>query len=305
MPYPDLSSAVFDFACFAPGGYIAQSDIQKSKKYFENNGIRLFVHPQSEARLGETQIAGTAAARAHAFHELMEDTAVRAVIAAGGGNRVMEMLAYIDFAALAGSRKPVIGFSDVTALLLALHRHGAGRPVHGPVLKKLADRRDDAELTRLRDIIAGAADLAFPPETARTWVPGEAGGVLVGGNAALIDAMYGTGHMPDLTGALLFIEDTGMETSHLDRMLLSWRERGITGNLAGLIFGSFTHAGDTGRPFGYDVLQVISYHTADLGIPVVIDAPFGHGGLNLALPVGVRAKLAATPESVSLELLEP
>jgi muramoyltetrapeptide carboxypeptidase len=122
----------------------------------------------------------------------------------------------------------------------------------------------------------------------------------VAGNLTVATHLLGTGHWPDLRGAILVLEDVGEAPYRLDRLLTHWRLCGALQQLAGIGLGRFTDCddpdgepGDTrGEPARrFTVEQVLRDRTADLGIPVVAGLPVGHGPGNAALPLGVRARL--------------
>jgi muramoyltetrapeptide carboxypeptidase len=203
----------------------------------------------------------------------------------------------------------LLGFSDVTSLLWHRLAIGRGGAIHGPLLTTLAAEPAWSR-ERLRALLFGEplGDL-----DGEGWGGGQAEGPLLAANLTVATHLLGTPHLPDLDGAILILEDVGEAPYRLDRLLTHWRLCGALQRLAGIGFGSFEgcddprdDAADTPR---FSLEQVLRERTADLGIPVLAGLPVGHGGVNAALPLGVRARLdgdrgrlsviTATPGAVS------
>lgn len=261
-------------------------------------GFDVAVHPQNHKALHQS--AGTAQERARAVMDVFADTDIDAVMAARGGNRVMHALPFIDFAALAAAPKPLIAFSDGTALINAIYARADMIAYHGPTLSRL-NKASPAEVTQMLDAMNGRPQtLAWQDTHAQTG--GRASGRLIGGNLSVFAALAGTPYMPDPTGAILFIEDIGDQLSRYDRMLAQLRLSGLLGRLSGLIVGKMLVDGDSSvTPFGFSIDDIIAEHTHGLNIPVLTNAPFGHSGPLCTMPVGSMATLDADNGSLSFE----
>ena len=195
--------------------------------------------------------------------------------------------------------RPVIGFSDNTALHLALQRcelvsfHGP----HPGVLE-MPLFSEAALLRVLSPEPAGV--LPFPPEgpgRAKTLVSGRAEGPLTGGNLSLITATLGTPYAIRSEGAVLFLEEVGEVPYRVDRALTQLRLAGVFRDVVGVALGDFDEAAHPG------VSEVLHDRLGDLGVPVACGFPFGHIDNNWTLPLGIRARLDA--DAGILELLEP
>ncbi len=276
----------------APGGYVEKPDIELAKTFMESQGYRIDVHAQTFARRG--QMAGTAQERADAFHDLVKDPEIRAIWAAGGGNGVLRMLPLIDFDLIKNNPKQIIGFSDVTALLNAIYAKTGLIACHGSVFKNIHNHKDAQTLL---DLLAGE-DTALPLDNADVLKGGEAHGPLLGGNLSVFQALIGTDYMPDTNGAILFFEDCNEELSRMDRMLCHFKHAGILKNAAALLFGQFKNMSDSGRPFGFTIEDIIREHTSGLNVPVIMNAPFGHGEDLFPLPVGSKGKIDITEKTL-------
>ncbi|HQX27822.1 MAG TPA: LD-carboxypeptidase, partial [Alphaproteobacteria bacterium] len=231
-----------------------------------------------------------------ALQGLWQRADITAIWAAGGGNRAMHLLDSINFEAMKRKPKILIGFSDVTALLNAVTANTGIPTVHGPVFKNLPGYK---QFDHLLDLLAGKKIL-YPWNKIKVLSPGKAEGPLIGGNLSIFQYLPKTLPGEFWKDSLLFLEDCGEELSRVDRMLLHLRRSGILKDAAGIIMGQFTDSKDTGRPFGFTLEEIIREHTESLGVPVVMNAPFGHGKDLYAFPVGVKAALDTQKKTLKL-----
>lgn len=260
---------------FAPSSYVEKADIDASRVALEAHGYEVFVHPQTYAR--DNQSAGTVAEKLEALHSLYADPTIHAIWAAGGGNRALHILEGLDIDLIKANPKPMIGFSDVTALLNVITARTGIVNYHAPVFKHLHQE----------GVIARFLSSDFPLDKAEILNAGKAEGRLFGGNLSVFQ--YLSADIPD--GAIIFLEDCNEELSRIDRMLLHLRRSGVFERAAGIVFGEFMDLADSARPFGFTIEDILREHTDGLDIPVVMNAPFGHGGNNYALPIGQSAAL--------------
>lgn len=238
---------------------------------------------------------------------------VAAIWAIRGGYGTLRTLQHVDLGGLVDRPRVFLGFSDNTAVHLALHSlglvsfHGphAGHP-HFPPATEAAFR---AVLQRAEaaGVLPAGGEVLTPP---LALVGGVAEGPLIGGNLALLAATCGTGYQPDTRGAVLFIEDLAEPLYRIDRMMMQLRLAGLLDDIAGVAFGEFTAMPDpllrgdvSGPPTGACLEDVLHDLVAPLGVPAVMGLPFGHGRENWTLPLGIRARLDAGAGSLSL--LEP
>lgn len=190
----------------------------------------------------------------------------------------------------------LLGFSDVTSLLWAREAAGIPGGIHGPMLTTLAAEPSWSQ-ERLKALLFGSA---IAPIQGRGWSHGLAEGRLLVGNLTVATHLLGTPHLPELAGAILLLEDVGEAPYRIDRMLTHWRLCGALQRLGGIGFGSFKDCEEPeeerdqeadAAASRFSLEQVLRERTADLGIPVVGELPFGHDCGNAALPLGRRARL--------------
>ena len=257
--------------------------------------------------------AGTDDERLGDLNAALADPDVDAVWCIRGGFGVTRYLDRVDFDAFARRPKAVIGFSDVTALLLALHARTGAVTFHGPMARQAMGpfSREHFERVLARTAPAGALgrlpqpDGVLVPQQNRvvTLAGGTAEGRLIGGNLTLVQALVGTPWLPSLDGALLVLEDVGEELYRVDRMLAHLRLAGLLARVAGVIVGRFTEMGRRGADGAMGFDEVLATHLAPLGVPVAYGFPIGHVEEQWTMPVGVRARLDASAGEV--EILEP
>lgn len=281
----------------APSSYVEKKDIEKSKALLEKRGYRVFVHPQTFER--DRQSAGANLQKSLALQGLWQRADIKAVWAAGGGNRALHFMDSINFDAIKKKPKLFIGFSDATVLLNAIYAHTGIPAIHGPVFKNLHKHK---EIDSLLALLAGEK-ISMPLKGAKILRPGKAKGVLIGGNLSLFQYLPQTLRGKFWENALLFLEDCGDELSRYDRMFLHLKRLGVLKEIKGLIFGEFTDIKDSGRPYGFTLEDIIREHTESCEIPIVMNAPFGHGKNLFPLPVGVKAEMDA--DQLILKMLEP
>jgi muramoyltetrapeptide carboxypeptidase len=285
----------------APSSRVTQDAVAKASNWLENYGFGLKVHPQTFAV--HNQSAGSPAEKLAAFHELVEDPSVGAIMAARGGNRSGLMLSGIDYALLARKPKPLIGYSDVTALLNGITRKTGLVTFHGPGLNSFTNGTEEKHLEQAFLILAGMTR-ELPMWGTAVIRPGAAEGHLVGGNLSLISSLMGTVWEPNFDGAILFLEDAGDQMSRYDRMLIHLHNAGVFDRVKAVVFGDMGIAEDKSAvPFGFTLDEVIDEILHGFRGPIVRNAPFGHGVNQITLPVGMPAILDAQHDrSVSMML---
>lgn len=269
----------------APSSYVEREDIESAKAFVEDCGYQVFIHPQTYKR--EHQSAGTSAEKAKVFHELWDRPDIKAIWMAGGGNRCLHMIEHIDFERLSARPKTIIGFSDVTALLNAIYAHCAVASIHGPVFKNVHKQQG---IDHVFDLLSGQG-VTLPLNNAQILHEGKATGHLIGGNLSIFQYLPKTLPGAFWSGGILFLEDCNEELSRIDRMLMHLKRTDVLKQINGLIFGQFSPLSDTGRPYGFDLLTIIESYISDLSVPVVINAPFGHGKDLHPLMIGAKFTL--------------
>jgi muramoyltetrapeptide carboxypeptidase len=190
--------------------------------------------------------------------------------------------------------KPIVGFSDITALHLWLQSLGLVS-IHGPVLTQLG-RLGKPTARRLFSLLESSIP-AEPLQGSGSWVDGAAEGPLLGGNLSVFTRLLGTPFMPELEGAILLLEDVGERPYRLDRMWTHLELAGVFRKVRGIVLGSFTHCEERDADYSsQDLLRELAVAT---GLPCAAGFPIGHGDVNEPVPLGVRVHLDATAGRLS------
>lgn len=184
------------------------------------------------------------------------------------------------------SPKWLIGFSDITNLLWSLYQSGICG-VHGPVLTTIA-AEPEWSLHRLFDLVEGR-NLA--PLTGVGWGGGKVSGRLLPANLTVATHLWGTPIQPLLEGTILALEDVTEAPYRIDRILTQWRMTGAFKGVCGIALGRFSRCEAPSGIASWTIEEVLRDRLGDLGIPIISDLPFGHDGVNAALPVGQPVEL--------------
>jgi muramoyltetrapeptide carboxypeptidase len=257
-------------------------------------------------------LAGRDDARLASLNAALADPTLDAVWCLRGGNGLNRIIDRVDFAGFAAHPKPVIGYSDITVLLLALLTRTGIVTFHGPMARfamtDFSRRHFDQVLAT--GVVPGVLGRVAPrqqvlvPDAGRivTVVPGQAEGRVIGGNLTMVQALIGTEYFPDVDGAILFLEDIDEGVNRIDRMLAHLRLAGVLRRLAGVAIGHFSRMRRATPDGALGLDDVLRTHFGPLDIPVARGFPIGHVAEQWTLPLGVMARLDAT--AGELRLLE-
>ena len=234
--------------------------------------------------------AGRDADRLADLNRALRDDAIDAVWCLRGGYGIMRLLDGVDYDAVRRRPKPLIGFSDITALHAALAREADLVTLHGPVA-----RNPLTPLTRA-SLICATAQRGDPCGRApgpRTIRGGRASGRLAGGNLALLAALAGTRWAPRFDGAVLLLEDVNEAVYRMDRMLVQLRLAGMLDGVRAIVFGQCTDCPEDSGD-GRRTLDDVLAETADaLRVPCLAGIPLGHVEDQWTFPLGMDAEVDA------------
>ena len=247
--------------------------------------------------------AGSVERRAHEFHELWRHDDIAALICVRGGYGSNYLLEKIDYGLIAAQPKILLGCSDITSLLTAIHDRTGLVVFHGPmVAKDIADGTFDG--ATWKSSLQGESNWSVPTSGVEVLRTGKAAGCLYGGCLSMMVASLGTPFDIQTDGCILFIEDIGEKPFRIDRMLMHLRLAGKLEKVRGFVFGEML---DCAPPKGetYTLQQVIMRVLEPYNVPIVYGLKSGHvTSGNITLPIGVQAELAAEGTNVSLRILE-
>lgn len=297
----------------APAGVLLKPElVRQGRAILEARGFRVSLAEGLSADVprvdpGAPYLAGDDEQRARELMEAFTDPDIDAVICARGGYGAMRVLPLLDAEALRRHAKPLLGFSDITALHGFLAARAGVSSLHGPLLTTLPLHTQgvgEASLEAVcRALQVGDERVSFDGLTQIHG--GDARGPLIGGNLSLVASLAGSPWFPPLDGAILFLEEVGEPAYRIDRMLTALRLNGTLSRLSGLVWGDPGVCGDryvSAADLPGLTLSRLRALTADLGIPVAAGLPVGHGAQNLVLPFGTDAALCCEGGEGGLEV---
>ena len=233
----------------------------------------------------DRHLAGLDKQRAGLINRLFADDAVKAIFCARGGFGCLRVLPYMDYDLIRENPKTLIGFSDITALLVTLRQRCGLAGVHGPVVTSLAFA-DQGSKERLKQVLTTGAPVDLSPVDPIVVKQGRVNGIVTGGNLATLCHLVGTDYAPDFNGKIVLLEDVNEAPYSIDRMLTQMRLAGCFDSMAGLVLGSFKDCGSF-----ENILNVIKDVFDGFDGPILAGFEVGHGRPNLAIPVGIEAEL--------------
>lgn len=284
------------------------SDLYFAMDIVRSLGFRVTPAPNLFKRHG--YLAGTDQERASDLNLMFEDPTIDAVFCARGGYGASRILPLINYAAIAQSPKVLLGYSDITALHLAINAATGLITFHGPIATQQFSDYTYESFKRLlldaesKPVIAQPPTFQAQPGRAErrnrlaTLSPGKTQGRLIGGSLTLLTHLLGTPYAPDFTDAILFLEDVNEAPYRIDRMLTALWLAGVFEQIKGLAFGKFTKAETSGPSLS--VGQVLRERTANLDVPVVSGLMIGHIEDQATLPVGAMAELDANTQTLRI-----
>ena len=240
---------------------------------------------------------------------MFTDAAVKAVLPVRGGWGCARILPHLDFDAIRRNPKVLVGYSDLTALILAVQAKTGLVAFHGPNGASEWNETSADWFTRV--VLRGEAvtfanprdkgeTLAQTEYRTRTIVPGVARGRLLGGNLSVLTALLGSPYLPDFRGAILFLEDVNEAPYRVDRMLTQLALAGVLGSVAGVVWGT-CHDCDPDAGFGsLTIPDLLDDHVKPLGVPAWRGALIGHIDRQFTLPIGADVEIDATAHTIRM-----
>lgn len=289
--YPNVLRAGDAVALVSPSSPVAAQKIEVAVEVLKGWGLRPRVYPH--ALDAHSFFAGTDEQRVADLNHALADPEIRAVICNRGGYGAQRIIEHVDFAAVRRDPKLLIGFSDITALHTALWNNARLATIHGPVAAQL--ERGGLFASSMKHTLMSTEPVLLKADPAEATygvrTRGVASGLLLGGNLSMLSTSVGTLFMPDLSGAILLLEDVGEAAYRVDRMLTHLGNCGILQHLAGIALGQFSEPANRNGPI--TPAHVLNERLGHLGIPVLGGFSIGHGDINLAVPLGTQATLDA------------
>lgn len=263
----------------APSGLIRDwAKFEQGLQIWRQQGYELSIPEDIGASWG--YLAGTDQHRCQQFLKAWADPDTKAIVCARGGYGAMRLLENLQ-GNLPDRPKWLIGFSDITALLWTIAHTQKIITLHAPVLTTLPSEPTHS-IDHLFHFLE-TPDYSWQLQ-GHGWVGGKVQGQLWVGNLSVATSLIGTPFLPNLSGIILALEDIYEVPYRLDRLLTQWRCSGLLSQVQGIALGRFSETA-TDLP-SLPLCEMLVDRLQDLRLPIVSDLEFGHGGCNMALPVG-------------------
>lgn len=268
----------------SPASTPPRGEIEESAVEFRAMGYRVDFGPNAFNKLN--YLAGTDDERVSDLNDALRDPEVRAIFATRGGKGSYRIADRLDFEAARRDPKFIVGFSDITALHLALLRNGAGGSIHGAPRGDVRDTTGSGHGPSLTTLLTTADPVSIaaqPTEPTSTLSNGRSAcGPLIGGNLDMVTTCAGWA-LPPLSGAILLLEAVNMFMGQVDRQLTLLRNGGHLYGLAGIALGQFTDINPSGS---WTIVDMLRQHLEPLGVPILGGLPLGHGANSESFPLG-------------------
>ncbi|MFW6358931.1 MAG: S66 peptidase family protein [Chroococcales cyanobacterium] len=282
-----------------PASIIDQQDLETAKKALTDLGLKVKVGNHVLNRYG--YLAGKDSDRAADINTMFADNTIKALIAIRGGWGCNRILPLLDYSLIRHFPKIVMGYSDITSLLLAIYAKTGMMTFHGPVATSTWNA---FTINSLKPVLFEGKRITLsnlnntPIETIYS---GKTTGNLIGGNLSVLTAMVGSSYLPNFNQGILFVEEIGEDVYRVDRMLTQLKLAGILDQLSGFIFASCRNctAGEDGEP-SLSLKQVLFDHIAPLRIPAWYGSMMGHIADKFTIPVGIVAEIDADRGTIQL-----
>ncbi|HEY9693629.1 MAG TPA: LD-carboxypeptidase [Oculatellaceae cyanobacterium] len=290
----------------SPASPINAADIEPVVQTLASLGLKAKLGKHILDRYGD--IAGKDSDRAADVNQMFADTSVSAILPMRGGWGCNRILPLLDYDLIRPHPKIIIGYSDITSLLLAIYARCGFVTFHGPVGTSTWNSfsRDyfkqiifDSKAVTFQNPINGD-NLNSTTIKVETITPGKARGRLIGGNLSVLTAMIGSAYLPSWQQKILFLEEVGEDIYRVDRMLTQLKLAGILQQISGFIFGQCTNCSPGKDNQSLPLPEILLNHIQPLGIPAWYGSMIGHIKDKFTLPVGVLVEIDANTGTIQM-----
>lgn len=292
-----------------PSGHLREEQIGRSMRNLESLGLRYKLGRHVREIRGN--YAGTVAQRLEDLHAMFADPEIKAVWAMAGGSGAISLLPFIDYQLIRKNPKVLIGYSDVTALHLAIHRQTGLVTFHGPIagstFTEYTQRHLRAVLMAPQPVYTipmAEENRARAAEASQFGVRiacnGVATGRLIGGNLSLFSALSGTAYAGDYGGHILFLEDVSEAPYRIDRMMTQVNLQLGFDRAAAVMLGIFDKCEAKDGDISLTLAETVDDQISELKVPAVYGYSFGHIRHQCTMPMGIMARLDTAAETLTL-----
>ncbi|MBA9075763.1 S66 peptidase family protein [Rufibacter quisquiliarum] len=290
------------------GAAFSKETVLVTKESLEALGLKVKLGNHVFDRHG--YLAGTDQARAEDVNAMFADKSVQGILAIHGGWGCARLLPLLDYKMIQKNPKALIGYSDITALLVAIYAKTGLVTFHGPVgaatwnqftVDSFKQVLFEGGATTFQNPVERGDNLTVTNDRITTLTPGTARGRLVGGNLTVLTAIIGSAYLPDWKDKILFLEDTNENVYRVDRMLTQLKLAGVLDQVKGVVFGKCSDCGPGNGGYGSLTLEeVLEQHLQPLHVPAFSGAMIGHITHKFTVPVGAEAEIDATAGTIRL-----
>ena len=275
----------------APASHFDADKFNKGISVIKSMGYQTHIPDELFKKNG--YLAGSDKHRAGLINKLFSDKAIKAIICARGGFGSIKTLALLDVEIIRKNPKIFVGFSDISALLIALYEKCGLVTFHGPMITTLKNATQSTKEAMFK-ILSSDIQPEITSEKSIIIKQGLASGPVIGGNLVTINHLVGTRFEPCLQGHILVLEERGEASYRIDRMLTQMKLAGCFHGLGGLVLGSFI---DCGKPD--EIFEIVNEIFDDMNLPILAGFEIGHGVNNVTIPMGIEATLDTDKEMLS------
>jgi muramoyltetrapeptide carboxypeptidase len=275
----------------SPASPMVVERFERGIDYLKSKGYRVLLGSHVYDQHG--YLAGRDRHRAQDLMQMVENPEVKAVFCSRGGYGIPRILDYLDFDVFARHPKIFVGYSDLTALQLALWKKARLVTFSGPMVAiELGDDVDPFTETSLWETLTDTENVSDWSDGSLAFLrPGKAAGPLLGGCLSVLVGLLGTDYLPDFSGAILLLEDVGEEPYRIDRYLAQLRMAGIFDRVAGVMLGQFLDCVPAADRPSLQLDEIFRDYLGDLPVPVVKGFPYGHGKRKRTVPLGIDVEI--------------
>lgn len=291
----------------APASPMKPELLEKGVQYLESLGYRIKLGRYVQREHG--YLAGTDAERARDLNSMFRDKRVNAIICVRGGYGAPRLLPMIDYAAIRKHPKIFVGYSDITALQLAILRRTGLLTFSGPMVAadmgRGIDPFSEAQFWSMITEPEAYGDLQPQQEKEFAGITnGKISGRLIGGCLSLVATVAGSSFMPSLKNSILFLEEIGEDIYRIDRYLVHLREMGLLRQIGGFVLGQMVDCGSSSGTPSLSLEDLMRDFIRPLRVPALMNLEYGHASRKHTMPIGGRAELIVTARQKRLIITE-
>lgn len=279
-----------------------------AREAMEALGLKVVFGDHATKRRG--YLAGTDAERAKDLNDMFTNPEVKAIVCLRGGSGAARILPLIDYGNITRHPKPLLGYSDITAIHNAIYAQTGLITFHGPNgsgswnsfnVRQFKELFFDQKLVHFENEQIQGDDLVIKQNRVQTLRPGIAEGVIVGGNLTVLTAMAGSPYLPDFQDKILFLEDVEEGPYRIDRMMSTLQLMGALDKIKGFIFGQCTDCDPSGGYGSLTLNEILEDFILPLKIPAYRGAMIGHVPKQFIVPIGAQVRMDASKGTFEMQ----